>query len=77
MDKTWDRKSFEVGGNLPFVAGMRKKRMTTQNRQKSKAKKNKKKLRFKHVFLLNISTTNTHTTDNCWNKLQCQWTPLV
>ena len=33
MDKIWDRKSFEVGDE--------KKRMTTQNRQKSNAKKTK------------------------------------
>ena len=36
MDKIWDRKSLEV------VAGW-KKRMTTQNRQKSNAKKQKQK----------------------------------
>ena len=34
MDKIWDRKSFEVG-----CGGDEKKRMTTQNRQKSNAKK--------------------------------------
>ena len=33
MDKIWDRKSFEVG-----CGGDEKKRMTTQNRQKSNAK---------------------------------------
>ena len=33
MDTIWDRKSFEVGGHGP------KNRMTTQNRQKSNAKK--------------------------------------
>jgi len=37
MDKIWDRKSFEVGGHWPFWRGW-KKRMTTQNRQKSNAK---------------------------------------
>mgnify|MGYP007091343072 CR=1 FL=1 len=34
MDKIWVRKSFEVG-SLAVVAGMKKKQMTTQNRQKS------------------------------------------
>ena len=38
MGKIWDRKSFEVGGSLAAVVGM-KKQMTTQNRQKSNAKK--------------------------------------
>ena len=41
MDKIWDRKSFEVRGHLAVVAGM-KKRMTTQNPQKSNAKKSQK-----------------------------------
>ena len=36
MDKIWDRKSFEVGGHWP-LCGDEKKRMTTQNRQKSNA----------------------------------------
>ena len=40
MDKIWDRKSFEVGGHWPQRRGGRKG-MTTQNRQKSNAKKNK------------------------------------
>ena len=39
MDKIWDRKSFEVRGHWPLWRG-RKNRMTTQNRQKSNAKKN-------------------------------------
>ena len=38
MDKIWDRKSFEVGGHWPLWRGW-KNRMTTQNRQKSNAKK--------------------------------------
>ena len=38
MDKIWDRKSFEVGGLWPLWRG-RKNQMTTQNRQKSNAKK--------------------------------------
>ena len=42
MDKIWYRKSFEVR-SLAVVAGM-KKRMTTQNRQKSNAKKREKKV---------------------------------
>ena len=42
MDKIWDRKSFEVGGHWPLWRGW-KKRMITQNRQKSNAKKNPKK----------------------------------
>jgi len=41
MDKIWDRKSFEVGGHWPLWWGW-KKRMTTQNLQKSNAKKTKK-----------------------------------
>ena len=42
MDKIWDRKSFGVVMSLAVVAGM-KKRMTTQNRQKSNTNKNIKK----------------------------------
>jgi len=42
MDKIWDRKSFEVGGHWSLWRGW-KKRMTTQNRQKSNAKKIKNK----------------------------------
>ena len=38
MDKIWDRKSLQVGGHWPLWRGW-KKRMTTQNRQKSNAKK--------------------------------------
>ena len=38
MDKIWDRKSFEVRGHWPLWRGW-KNRMTTQNRQKSNAKK--------------------------------------
>jgi len=38
MDKIWDRKSSEVGGHWLLCRGW-KKRMTTQNRQKSNAKK--------------------------------------
>ena len=37
MDNILDRKSFQVGGHWPLWRG-RKKRMTTQNRQKSNAK---------------------------------------
>jgi len=40
MDKIWDRKSYEVGGHWPLWRGW-KKRMTTQNQQKSNAKKQK------------------------------------
>jgi len=36
MDKIWNRKSFGVGGHWPLWRGG-KKRMTTQNRQKSNA----------------------------------------
>jgi len=36
VDKIWDRKSFEVGGHWPLWRRW-KKRMTTQNRQKSNA----------------------------------------
>jgi len=43
MDKNWDRKSFEVGGHWPLWPG-RKTRMTTQNRQRSNAKKIKTNL---------------------------------
>ena len=38
MDKIWDRKSFEVGGHWPLWLQC-KNRNTTQNRQKSNAKK--------------------------------------
>ena len=38
MDKLWDRKSFEVGGHWPLWRGWNNQ-MTTQNRQKSNAKK--------------------------------------
>jgi len=46
MDKIWDRKSFGVVMSLAVVAGM-KKRMTTQNRQKSNTNKNIKKMKRK------------------------------
>jgi len=36
MEKIWDRKSFEVGGHWKLWLAW-KKRMTTQNRQKSNA----------------------------------------
>ena len=42
MDKIWDTKSFEVGGHWPLWRDA-KNRMTTQNRQKSNAKKNTQK----------------------------------
>ena len=39
MDKTWDRKSFEVGGHWPlWGGGGEEKQMTTGDRQKSNAK---------------------------------------
>jgi len=38
MDKIWDGKSFEVGGDWPLWLGW-KKWMTTPNRQKSNTKK--------------------------------------
>ena len=44
MDKIWDRKSFEVGGHRSLWRGW-KHRMTTQNRQRSNAKKTTKKKR--------------------------------
>jgi len=45
MDKTWDRKSIEVGG-LWLLWLEWKKRMTMQNQQKSNAKKKEKKALF-------------------------------
>ena len=39
MDKIWDRKSFEVGGDWPLWQGL-KNQMTTQNWQKSNTKNN-------------------------------------
>ena len=60
MDKIWDRKSFEDGGHWPLLRGW-KKRMTKQNRQKSKAKKNKKSLSTGFVF-------QEHTWINCSTK---------
>ena len=49
MYKLWDRKSFEVGGHWRLWRGW-KKRMTTQNRQKSNAKKTLKKHHFDKVY---------------------------
>ena len=49
MDKLWDRKSFEVGGHWRLWRGW-EKRMTTQNRQKSNAKKTLKKHHFDKVY---------------------------
>ena len=43
MDKIWDRKSFKVGGHWPLWRE-RKKRLTTQNRQKSTATQTTKKI---------------------------------
>jgi len=37
MAKIWDRESYEVGGHRPLWRGQ-KKRVITQNRQKSNAK---------------------------------------
>ena len=54
MDKIWDRKSFEVGGHWPLWQG-RKKRMTTQNRHKSNAKKKKKIIQSGISLFLNIT----------------------
>jgi len=48
MYKIWDRKSFEVGGHCPLSLGW-KNRMTTQNRQKSNAKKKEKKESKMHI----------------------------
>jgi len=42
MDKILDKKSFKVGGHWQLWWGW-KKRMTMQNRQKSNAKKKKRK----------------------------------
>jgi len=42
MDNIWDRKSFEVGDHWRLWRGWIN-RMTTQNRQKSNAKKTKNK----------------------------------
>ena len=61
MDKIWDRKSFEVGGHWPLWRGW-KKRMTTQNRQKSNAKN--KKYTFKTLTL-----RNKHYTYRCWKDI--------
>ena len=52
MDTIWDRKSFEVGGHWPLWRGW-KKRMTTQNRQKSNAKKTKNKTKQKQHIQYN------------------------
>mgnify|MGYP007091311197 CR=1 FL=1 len=45
MDTIRDGKSFEVGGHWPLLRGW-KHRMTTQNRQKSNAKKRERKKLF-------------------------------
>ena len=53
MDKIWDRKSFEVGDHWSLWPE-ENNRITTQNRQKSNAKKNKKKtnmVRPKEVYV--------------------------
>ena len=51
MDTIWDKKSFEVGGHWPLWRGL-KNRMTTQNRQKSNAKKTTGKTIAKGIYFL-------------------------
>ena len=75
MDKIWDRKSLEVGGHWPVWRGW-KKRMTTQNRQKSNAKKNKNWITnvficlfflYKvHTYYLQLYHRNINGNDNSW-----------
>ena len=50
MDKIWDRKSFEVGGHWLLWQGW-KNWMTTQNRQKSNAKKP-----LKNLYLISLDS---------------------
>jgi len=50
MDKIWDRKSFEVRGHWPLWRGW-KKRMTTQKRQKSIAKKRREYFAYTNKIL--------------------------
>jgi len=58
MDKIWDRKSFAVWGHWPLWWGW-KIRITTQNRQKSNAKKEKQIL----VYVSRIM--------NLWHCIRC------
>ena len=55
MDKIWDRKSFEVWGHWPLWRGW-KHRMTTQNRQKSNAKKKLQNYVHKVTILKHLDT---------------------
>ena len=63
MDKIWDRKSFKVGGHWPLWQG-EKKRMTTQNRQKSNAKKTTPKPAPKENKMFDQTFIRFHYTPN-------------
>jgi len=69
MDKIWDRKSFEVGGHWPLWRRW-KKRMTTQNRQKSNAKKQQ------HCSLTTLSFC-VNVLDFCNNCVISQWICVI
>ena len=64
MDKIWDRKSFEVGGHWPLWMG--KKRKTTQNRQKSNAKKHKNN---NCIYSPDIYTRHVFSVHSTWSPL--------
>ena len=65
MDQIWDRKSFEVVGH--WALWRMKKQMTTQNRQKSNAKKTLKKNSFKAKVFGIFSITLVFITNHLKN----------
>ena len=60
MDTIWHRKSFEVGGHWPLWRGL-KNQMTTQNRQKSNAKKKNPLTVCMFLTTCMYQTSNPHT----------------
>jgi len=70
MDTIWDRKSEVIGR----CGGDEKKRMTTQNQQKSNAKKQKRKHLFSYVYQ-HIQTDNILVANK--NVTQYVMTSLV
>ena len=70
MDKIWDGKSVEVGGHWPLWWRW-KKRMTTQNRQKSNAKKEKEKKEYIEFTGFNLFVVLVFTLGVNRVNLQC------
>ena len=67
MDKIRDRKTLEVGGHWPLWRGW-KKRMTTQNRQKSNVEKREKNVKINRrsrPFEVQISLNNSCPYEQC------------